>query len=68
MIRVTIDINGHIVEQTYAVRTANDPDLGGVHEDSVNIYTTEDGKIISHRYGDGAAKLAIKMLGIITDG
>jgi len=35
---------------------------GGTNPDDVNTYRFGDGCLIKHRYGDGAAKLAEKMM------
>lgn len=35
---------------------------GGTHADDINTYELSDKKIIKHRYGDGAAVLAQKMM------
>lgn len=50
MITVAILINGHPLTARSATRVME------------GVYHCDDGKIIKHNYGDGAVKLAIKML------
>lgn len=55
MIRVTIDINGHVIETTTAVRRDGAPMQSCTYE-------TDDHYMLGHNYADGAVRLAIKML------
>ncbi len=57
MLRVRIDINWTNLLDTHAVRIK-----GGSDHDDLNTYQLPDGQKFKHRYGDGAVKLAIKML------
>ncbi len=57
MLRVRIDINFTNILDLHAVRIKGDS-----RPHTVNTYQMPDGRKIKHRYGDGAAKLAIKML------
>lgn len=59
MITVNILINGHPIFTRTAVRTSTGS--------SVNEYTCDDGKVLRHRFDDGAVKLAIKMLKTIKE-
>lgn len=58
MITVSILINGQPIFTRSAVRT---------HTGKVNRYTCDDGSVISHKYDQGAVKLAIKMLETIKE-
>lgn len=62
MITVTVAINGFTIIARSARRTPGDTD-----EESVNAYLCDDGRTIMHRYGDGGAKLAIKLLESVRD-
>jgi len=57
MLRVQIHINFTSILDTRVVRIAGDAE-----PDSLNTYEMPDGTTFKHRYGDGAVKLAIKML------
>ncbi len=57
MIRVRIGINFTTILDTHAVRVE-----GGSEPNDINTYEMPDGLKFKHRYGDGAVKLAIKML------
>lgn len=57
MLRVQVHINWWSLIDTHVVRIK-----GGSHPDDINTYRLPDGSTFRHRYGDGAAKLAIKML------
>ena len=58
MLRVSIYVNSTFIAEEIAVRIK-----GTAHADSVNTYhLNSNGKKIKHRYGDGAAKLAQKMM------
>ncbi len=35
---------------------------GGTKKDDINTYRLSDGSLLKHRYGDGAARLAEKMM------
>lgn len=57
MLRVRVDINLVNLIDTHVVRVA-----GGTDPDDLNTYCLPDGRRLKHRYGDGAASLAIKIL------
>lgn len=59
MLRVRIDINTTNIVDLAVIRIA-----GGTKPSDINTYVPpyNMGKQIKHRYGDGAIKLAIKML------
>lgn len=57
MLRVQIHINFMPILDTHVVRIK-----GGMEPDDINTYRMPDGITFKHRYGDGAVKLAIKML------
>lgn len=57
MLRVQIHINFTNLLDTHVVRVA-----GSSEPNSMNTYELPNGKRFKHRYGDGAVKLAIKML------
>ena len=57
MLRVRISINWLDIVDTYVVRIK-----GGTRPDDINTYEFKDGRKFKHRYGDGAVKLAIKIL------
>lgn len=57
MLRVRISINSTDVLDTHVVRIA-----GGSRPDDINTYLFPDGRTVKHRYGDGAKKLAQKIL------
>lgn len=50
------------VNQTLISRLGAQRIKGDTHADSRNIYRLDDYTEIKHRYGDGAERLAIKML------
>ena len=52
-----IHINFTPILDTHVVRIE-----GGMEPDDVNTYEMPDGVTFKHRYGDGAIKLAIKIL------
>jgi hypothetical protein len=57
MLIVKIYVNATPVREGYAVRIKGD-----TNPDSINTYQLHDGSIVKHRYGDGATKLAKKIL------
>jgi hypothetical protein len=57
MLRVIIKINFTTILDTNVVRIK-----GGCKPDGINTYELPDGRTFKHRYGDGAAKCAIKLL------
>lgn len=57
MLRVRIDINYRNLFDLAVVRIEGD-----TRPNSVNTYRLDDGTFIKHRYGDGAVKLALRML------
>lgn len=57
MLIVEIYVNSQLVGKETALRIA-----GGTDPDDINLYELSDGCEISHRYGDGAAALAEKMM------
>lgn len=57
MLRVRLHINFTPILDTHVVRIQ-----GGCEPDDINTYEMIDGRKFKHRYGDGAIKLAIKML------
>ena len=57
MLIVDIYVNSTHIGRETAVRIK-----GGTNPDDLNTYKLSDGKILKHRYGDGAAKLAQKMM------
>lgn len=58
MLRVSIHANSTFISEEIAVRIKGD-----AKPDSINTYLLDsNGKKIKHRYGDGAAKLAQKMM------
>lgn len=58
MLRVSIYANSTFISEEIAVRIKGD-----AKPDSINTYLLDsNGKKIKHRYGDGAAKLAQKMM------
>lgn len=57
MLTVEIYMNWTLIGRETAIRIKGD-----TKPDSINTYRLSDGKIIKHRYGDGAAKLAEKMM------
>lgn len=57
MLRVRIEINFDTILDTCVVRTN-----GGSNPNDMNTYELPDGRTFKHRYGDGAVKLAIKIL------
>ncbi len=57
MLIVEIYVNAELIGKETAVRIK-----GNTDPESVNTYELSDGTIINHRYGDGAAVLAEKMM------
>jgi len=57
MLLVKIFVNQQEILRGTAVRIK-----GGTHPDDINTYQLHDGTILKHRYGDGATKLAQKIL------
>lgn len=58
MLRVSIYVNSTFIGEEIAVRIKGD-----AKPDSINTYLlNSNGKKIKHRYGDGAAVLAAKMM------
>lgn len=57
MLRVRISINWTDIVDTHVVRVE-----GGCKPDDINTYQFQDGRTFKHRYGDGAVKLAMKIL------
>lgn len=57
MLRVQIHINFTSILDAHVVRVK-----GGTDPNGMNTYQFPDGRRFKHRYGDGAVKLAIKML------
>lgn len=58
MLRVSIYVNSTFIAEEIAVRIK-----GTADPDSINTYLlNSNNKTIKHRYGDGAAKLAQKMM------
>ena len=57
MLVVRIYVNNQLIGSESAIRVKGD-----TNPDSVNTYMLGDQSTIRHRYGDGAAKLAEKMM------
>lgn len=57
MLIVRIYVNATPVREGYAVRIKGDE-----QPESINTYQLHDGTTVKHRYGDGATKLAKKIL------
>lgn len=57
MLIVEIFVNNTLIGKETARRV-----LGNTEPDTLNTYELSDGTLIKHRYGDGAAKLAEKMM------
>lgn len=57
MLIVEIYVNATLIGKETAVRIK-----GNTNPDNINTYELSDGKILKHRYGDGAAVLAGKMM------
>lgn len=57
MLRVEIWVNSRHIGTETAVRI-----IGSTNPDSINSYRLSDECVIKHRYGDGAAKLAERMM------
>lgn len=57
MLIVEIYVNATLIGKETARRIKGDTD-----PNSINTYELSNGKRIKHRYGDGAAKLAEKMM------
>ncbi len=57
MITVTISVGGDPVYCRSAIKVE-----GGTKPDDICKYIVDDGRVIRHRYGDGAPKLAQKIL------
>jgi len=54
---VRIYVNENPIAEHYAVRVD-----GGTEPDDINTYQLDTGKLIKHRYGDGAHVLATEIL------
>jgi len=50
------------VNNTFIARETAQRIKGGMRPDDINTYMLSDGETIKHRYGDGAARLAEKMM------
>lgn len=57
MLIVDVYVNDTRIVTRTAVRIK-----GGMQPDDLNTYRLGDGKLIKHRYGDGAEKLVEKMM------
>lgn len=57
MLIVEIYVNSSLIGKETALRIK-----GGTHPNDQNTYELSDGTLIKHYYGDGAAKLAEKMM------
>lgn len=57
MLIVEIYVNSILIGVETAVRIK-----GGAKPNDLNTYKLGNGKLVKHRYGDGAAKLAEKMM------
>lgn len=57
MLIVEIYVNSNLIGKETAVRIK-----GGTHPNDRNTYELGDGTLLKHRYGDGAAKLAERMI------
>ncbi len=57
MLVVRIYVNSSFIGSESAIRIK-----GGTEPDDINTYLLSDQSTIKHRYGDGAAKLAEKMM------
>ena len=57
VLKVEIYVNTQLIGVATAIRRK-----GSTDPKSVNTYELFDGSMIRHRYGDGAAKLAAKMM------
>lgn len=57
MLIVEIFVNSELIGRETARRIK-----GGTQPDDMNTYVLSDGKKIVHRYGDGAARLAERMM------
>lgn len=57
MLIVKVYINNREIIMGYAVRRKGNED-----PKSINTYELNDGTMVKHRYGDGAAKLAQKII------
>ena len=57
MLWVQVGINFEKLLDSHVVRIK-----GGTKPDDINTYQLPDGRTFKHRYGDGAIKLAIKIL------
>lgn len=57
MLIVEIYVNQKLIGKETAIRI-----VGTTQPDHKNTYRLSDGTLITHRYGDGAAKLAEKMM------
>lgn len=63
MLVVRLYVNSTHIGTETAVRIK-----GGTNQDDINTYRLSDGHTIKHRYGDGAAKLAEKMMRHVAKG
>ncbi len=57
MLIVRLYVNGEQIGSESAIRVK-----GSTEPDSLNTYMLSDQSMIKHRYGDGAAKLAERMM------
>jgi len=57
MLIVEIFVNNTLIGKETALRIK-----GGTDVDDVNTYELSDGTLLKHRYGDGAARLAERMM------
>lgn len=62
MLRVTIDINGHIIWQSIARRIHPLKAVEDMKPNTLGTYIVDEKHFVKHKYGDGAKKLAIKLL------
>lgn len=62
MIRVTIDVNGHVIHTTHAVRQEQ---FKGA--DQNHLYKNDMGDLIIHKFNKGGIKLAIELLEILEE-
>ncbi len=57
MLIVRIYVNSELIGSASAIRVK-----GGTDPDDINTYLLDDQSTIKHRYGEGAAKLAERMM------
>lgn len=72
MIRVRIDINGKVIEETHAHNVTDktvfvDEDIKLEYGKGVQLYLQDEKKIVVHKFEEGAIDLAIKMLQDLKD-